>query len=122
MKHDCLCRTSFLKALDARHHQGIRLYLGVFQTSPVDSFYVEANEPPLDLRRLKLTLQYMVKLKANIDNPAFNCVFHPQLEQLFDKNKKYYLNRSILESKSILNKVVAVAAINKAVFSSRPSR
>ena len=42
-----------------------------------ESLYVEANEPPLDLRRLKLTLQYIVKLKANIDNPAYNCVFHP---------------------------------------------
>ena len=28
-----------------------------------ESLYVEANEPPLDLRRLKLTLQYIVYLK-----------------------------------------------------------
>ena len=32
------------------------------QLFPVDSLYVEANEPPLDLRWLKLTLQYIVKL------------------------------------------------------------
>ena len=99
----------------------ILVCLTAFRTSPVGSLYVEANEPPLDLRRLKLAMQYMVKLKAHIDNPAFDCVFHPQLEQLFDKNKKYYLNRSVLESKSILNKVVAVAVINKAVFTARPS-
>ena len=43
--------------------------------------YVEANELPLDLRRLKLTLQYIAKLKANIDKPAFDCV-------LYDKNKQ----------------------------------
>ena len=46
-------------------------------SEPVDGLYVEANEPSLDLRRLKLTLQCIIKLIANIDNPAYNCVFHP---------------------------------------------
>ena len=72
--------TSYLKALDTIHHQGLRLCLGAFRTSPVDSLYVEAKEPLLDLRRLKLTLQYNVKLKANIDNHAFDCVLNPQYE------------------------------------------
>ena len=81
-------KSSYIKALNAIHHQRLRLCLFAFRTSPVDSLYVEANEPPLDLRRLKLTLQYIVKLKANIDNPAYNCVFHPLCESLHDKNKK----------------------------------
>ena len=81
-------RTSYIKALDAIHHQGLRLCSGAFRTSPVDSLYVEANEPPLDLRRIKLLLQYILKLKANTDNPAFDCVFHPQFEDTYDKNKK----------------------------------
>ena len=63
--------TSYLKALDAIHHQGLELCLGGYRTSPVDSLYVEVNEPTLDLRRLKLTMQYIVKLIANIDNPAY---------------------------------------------------
>ena len=33
----------------AIHLQGHRVCLGAFRTSPVDSLYVEANEPPLDL-------------------------------------------------------------------------
>ena len=80
-------RTSYIKALDAIHHQGLRLCTGAYRTSPAQSLYVEANEPPLDLRRTKLLLQYIIKLKANPDNPAFNCVFHPQLEDLYYKNK-----------------------------------
>ena len=80
-------RTSYIKALDAIHHQGLRLCTGAYRTSPADSLYVEANEPPLDLRRIKLLLQYIVKLKTNPDNPAFDCVFDPQLEDLYDKNK-----------------------------------
>ena len=48
----------------------------------------QTNEPPPDLRELKLTLQYFVKRKANIDNPAFECVFNPQYENSYYKNKK----------------------------------
>jgi hypothetical protein len=75
------------KALDAIHHQELHLCTGTYRTSPVASLYVEANEPPLDLRRIKLLLQYIVKLRTNPDNPAFDCVFDPQLEDLYDKNK-----------------------------------
>ena len=60
----------------------------------------KANEPPLDLRRFKLTLQYIVKLKANIDNPASDCVLNPQYENLYDK--KNVLNQLALEFKRIL--------------------
>ncbi|GFR04982.1 putative RNA-directed DNA polymerase from transposon X-element [Trichonephila clavata] len=40
-----------LKILDPVHHQGLRLCLGVFRTSLVESLYAEAYVPPLDLRR-----------------------------------------------------------------------
>ena len=33
-------------------------------------------------------MQYIVKLKANIDNPAYDCVFNPQYENVYDKIKK----------------------------------
>ena len=39
-----------------------------FPLKLTDSLYVEANEPPQGLRRLKLALQYIVKLKAKIEN------------------------------------------------------
>ena len=37
--------------LDPIHHQGLRLALGAFRTSPVASLYVEAEEPSLITRR-----------------------------------------------------------------------
>ncbi|GFV56078.1 RNA-directed DNA polymerase from mobile element jockey, partial [Trichonephila clavipes] len=40
-----------LKILDPVHHQALRLCLGAFRTSPVESLYAETYEPPLDLRR-----------------------------------------------------------------------
>ena len=52
-------RPSYIKRLDTVHNQGLRLCLGVFRTSPVHSLYVEANEPPLGMRRTRLSLQYL---------------------------------------------------------------
>jgi len=75
---------SYLKKLDTIHHQGLRIALGAFRTSPVQSLYVEAQEPSLSLRRLKMTLNYMLKLKALPDNPAHRCVFGYDLSGLFE--------------------------------------
>ena len=38
---------SYIKLLDPVHHQGLRLSLGAFRTSPVEILYVEANVPSL---------------------------------------------------------------------------
>jgi len=67
---------SILRSLDPIHHAGLRISLGLFRTTPMHSLYVKANEPPLSLRRKKLTLNYVVKLKGCIDNPAQRCVFN----------------------------------------------
>jgi ribonuclease HI len=77
-------RKSYLKQLDTIHHQGLRLALGAFRTSPVSSLYVEADEPSLSERQIKLSLQYITKLKSNPSNPAYNCVFHPEYITLYE--------------------------------------
>ena len=80
---------TYLKMLDTIHHQGLRIALGAFRTSPVQSLYVEAQEPSLALRRLKLTFNYLLKLKSLPNNPAFKCVFQYDFTDLFkDKPKK----------------------------------
>ena len=70
-------RKSYLLELDIVHHQGLRLALGAFRTSPVESLYVEAEEPSLYLRREKLALQYAIRLAANPLNPTFKVIFPP---------------------------------------------
>ena len=72
--------------LDPVHNQGLRLSLGAFRSSPVESLYVEAHEPPLEIRREKLALQYILKLKANPENPA-NDVFNLKHQELY-RNKE----------------------------------
>ena len=49
-------RPSYIKQFDTVHNQVLRLCLGAFRTSPVQSLYVDANEPLLDMRRTRLSL------------------------------------------------------------------
>ena len=52
--------SSCLKMLYPVHNQGLQLCLGAFRTSLTECVYVEANEPSLYYRRLKLSLQFCI--------------------------------------------------------------
>ena len=81
-------RPSYIKRLDTVHNQGLRLCLGAFRTSPVQSLYVEANEPPLDMRRTRLSLQYGVKLMSNEVNPAYSAVFQSDIVATYEAKER----------------------------------
>ena len=55
---------SYLQMLDPIHNQGLRLCLGTFRTSPLESLYIVVHEPCLGARRAKLSLQYASKIKS----------------------------------------------------------
>ena len=50
-------RKSYPRELATIHYLELRIALGAFTTFPIESLYIEANEPPLSLRRYKLALQ-----------------------------------------------------------------
>ena len=77
-------RKSYLKQLNTIHHQGLRLALGAYKTSPIESLYTEANESLLLIRRQKLALQYYIKLASCPSNPAHNVFYCPQNKTLFE--------------------------------------
>ena len=81
-------RKSYLQTLDPIHNQGLRLALGAFRTSPVESLYVEADEPSLYSRREKLSLQYAIRLTANPSNPAHEVTFPPNYVDLYKQKPK----------------------------------
>ena len=58
--------------------------LGAFQTSPVESLYVDAHKPCLGARRAELSLQYATKIKSLRKHPAHNEVFDNKYMKLFD--------------------------------------
>lgn len=70
------CMVSYIRLLDTVHHQGIRLSLWPFRTSPIQSLYVKANELSLENRHLRLALQYKTKLSANKNTSAYHAVFN----------------------------------------------
>ena len=76
-------RKSYLKILDPIHHQGLRICLGAFRTSPKESLYAESGEPPLELRRLRLSMNYFLKVKASPENPAYDCILNPLYEDKY---------------------------------------
>jgi hypothetical protein len=76
-------RPSALESLDRVQNAALRTCLGAFRTSPISSLHVEAGELPLNLRRQQIRLQYLVKLRSNPSNPAFNCVFNTGFSRLF---------------------------------------
>ena len=74
-----------LRQLNSIHNAGVRLALGAFCTSPVTSMCTEANEAPLEERRLKLSMHYYLKTPACTDNPAHHALheFDPTIRDLY---------------------------------------
>ena len=77
-------RKSYLQMLDPIHNHGLRLCLGSFRTSPVESVYVDAHEPSLGARHARLSLQYTTKIKSLPKHPAHNAMFDHKYMKLFD--------------------------------------
>ena len=65
-----------LNKIDVVAHTGLRIALGAFRTSPIESLYAEAGEPPLALRREQLATQYAVRVSQYPDNPVNDCIFN----------------------------------------------
>ena len=68
-------KRSELNRLEVIHNEGLRLCLGAFRSSPLESLNVEANLYPLRFRRKKLGLQYGLKIKSHKNNAAYETIF-----------------------------------------------
>lgn len=92
-----------LKMLNTIHHQGIRLCTGAFRTSPIESLYADAGEPPLTTRRDKLSLQLYSRIKSMPSTPTYNSVINHQDEIFANQNYHKTLGYRIRELLNILN-------------------
>jgi len=81
-------RRSYLRMLDHMQNHALRLCLGAFKTSLATSLCVAANEPPLEPRRTKLCLQYVLKLGSIQLNPTHNVVFNVKFKSSFERKPK----------------------------------
>lgn len=64
--------------IDPVHNAALRLCTGAFRSSPRVSLYAESGEPPLYLRRVQLSLQYLVRLKQLPHSPTWSSVCIPR--------------------------------------------
>lgn len=71
------------RCLDTVHHCAIRVATGAFRTTPTSSLLVEANEPPLAIRRRLLGQRYAYKLAQFPNHPTYDAVFSRRQNQLF---------------------------------------
>ena len=78
-------RISYLRMLDPIQNHALRLCLGAYRTSPSSSLCVLANEPPLHLRRQKLSIQYCLRLSSTSQNPAYSAVFNSKFKPSFQR-------------------------------------
>ena len=108
LDHGCFiygaARKSYLRELETIHHLGLHIALGAFTTSPIESLYIEANEPPLSLRRYKLALHYYIKLISCFQNPAYNCIMETRYKNLFE-NKEKVIKPFNLRIQTLLNEI-----------------
>ena len=68
-----------LSMIDPVHNAALRLCTGAFRSSPVISIYAECGEPSLEIRRTKLTLQYLVRLLQLPHSPTWGSVCTPEV-------------------------------------------
>ena len=113
-------RKSYLKILDTIHHQGLRIILGAFRTSPIESLYAETNEAPLQLRREKLALQYYLKLKSCPSNPAYECTFNPKYKPLFSRHEKVIKPFGIRMETILEESEIPINNIHETIISDNP--
>ena len=64
-------KESNLKKLEVIQNSFIRVALGAMKTSPIHALQVEANIPPLYIRRKELTLRYFSKIKQYPDHSTY---------------------------------------------------
>lgn len=93
-----------LSTLEPIHNQGIRLAIGAFRTSPVDSILYYAGEAPLHLRRQNHILKYVTKIK-NLSDHITKHVFHNPLSPNILPSR-----RTLLENFNIISENLSFQA------------
>lgn len=74
------------KILDPVHNTGIRCATGAFRSSPISSLLAITGEPPLQHRRIRLSLKYITKILSTSDNSTIHYININQYPSVYDLN------------------------------------
>ena len=118
-------KQSDLENLNIIHRNGLRLALGAFKSSPKESLYVEANEPPLELRRQELAMKYCLKIKSHPENPVYDSIYRLPNKHLYENSSTVPLGESIdrlfKEADINENKILKYEIPDKPIWNSKPN-
>ena len=79
---------SCISLLDPIQNQALRRSLGAFGTSTAQSLCIEVNDLPLHLRRGKPTVQFVIKITMNPNNPVYEDIFNTQCVVNFSRKQR----------------------------------
>lgn len=80
---------SYLQKLALLEKSAIRMAIGAFHTSPINSIYCEAEVITPEHRRMLLTIKYANSLSFKKHHPSFNKFFNIRYPNIQPTNKKY---------------------------------
>lgn len=75
-----------LTNLESISNEAMRIASGCFRSTPIHSLQVITSEPPLQIRRDKLSLRYFYKTRSLPQNPAFKYMT-PEQETLYSNRR-----------------------------------
>lgn len=95
-----------LKKLDVINNQGMRLAIGAFKSTPIESLHAETGIMKLDIRRSLLGMGYLTKIMACQDHPAHEDWIEMaarlnKQKRTKNNSKACFMTRSLIEYQKI---------------------
>lgn len=109
----CSASKTNLDIIKAIPTEVMRIASGAFRTTPVATLHVLTNEIPIEMRRMKLTMQYYFKTRSQLSNPAYNNIIDTGDKRLYEaRNTPIPFSvrvHNLLETLNITKRAVKVA-------------
>ena len=86
---------SHLQKLDATNHKGVRMALGLFKTTTVESLLAEAGFLPLDMRRKLQALKYAASISGNKSHSVNSTISRKYRKTSKLKGKTLFFDRVV---------------------------
>jgi hypothetical protein len=97
-------KPNLLKILNTIHNEGIRLAIGAFGTSPIDSVLNYAGELPLKLHRDQNTLTHIINRKNTTNYIGYKTIFNNHTSSPINMKHKKTLGTRPFHNITIINK------------------
>ncbi|GFT52036.1 putative RNA-directed DNA polymerase from transposon X-element [Trichonephila clavipes] len=95
-------RAFVIKRLDTVHHSALRICSGAFRTSPVTSLYEVCHQPPLELRRRHLGVNYFIRAMPVPSHPLKPFALAIGLNRLYEA-RSFKIKPFSERAKAVLN-------------------